>query len=108
MSDTITDGYHTMDELYEHRTILFSIIYNTLGNLRAWKTKEHHPMDDTPMYEGYFLAGIHTDEGDYSYHCEMKYWDLFHGVTLEHAPVFDGHKPSDITRLFSLYENGGK
>lgn len=102
MSNIISDGYHTMDELYYHRTLLFSIICNKLGAQRAWKSKNHHDLDTTKMYEGYFIAGIHTDEGDYSYHCQLKYWDLFNVTVLENAPVFDGHQPSDITRLLSL------
>ena len=33
----ISDGYHTFDELYYHRMVLFSIICNTYDD-KAWKS----------------------------------------------------------------------
>ena len=36
----ISDGYHTFDELYFHRMILFSVICNTYKE-KAWKSKLH-------------------------------------------------------------------
>lgn len=94
----ISDGYHTFDELYYHRMVLFSIICNTYKN-QAWKSWKHH---DGTMYDDYFIVGITTDKGDYSYHYHKDYWDLFKVQELEKAPIWDGHKPEDIDRLFSL------
>lgn len=94
-----SDGYHTFNELYEHRTALFATICRLLPE-RAWKSRLH--CDET-MYDGMFIAGIETPEGSYSYHCEEKYWEMFVGVPeLTHAPQWDGHKPEDYGRLFSL------
>lgn len=95
----ISDGYHTFDELYEHRTALFATICNMLPNL-SWKSFKH---DDGTMYDNCFIAGIHTPEGDYSYHCDNKYFYMF-ALTpeVEKAPPFDGHKPCDYDRLFGL------
>ena len=58
MSSNINDGYHTMDELYYHRGVLFSVICNQNRSL-AWKSRKHS--DDT-MYDGMFIAGIDTPE----------------------------------------------
>ena len=55
------------------------------------------------MFDGMFIAGIRTPDGDYSYHCENKYWPMFDQVPeLTRAPEWDGHQPKDFPRLFSL------
>ena len=96
----ITDGYHTFDELYYHRAVLFATILNSKENKElAWKSKMH---SDGEMWDGLFIVGITTPEGDYSYHYHYERWDMFDVKELDRAPVYDGHKPSDITRLLSL------
>lgn len=95
----ISDGSHTFDELYFHRMILFSIICKQ-NKSKAWKSKLH---EDGNMFDNYFIVGITTDKGDYSYHYHEEYWEYFKEVKeLEFAPKYDGHKPEDITRLLSL------
>lgn len=96
----ISDGSHTFEELYYHRMMLFSVICNTYSDL-AWKSWKH---EDGTMYEDYFIVGITTKQGDYSYHYHKDYWDEFKVKELEFAPKWDGHVPSDITRLNSLLE----
>lgn len=97
-SCNITDGYHTFDELYEHRMNLFAVICNQNKEL-SWKSKLH--ADDT-MYDGYFIAGITTPQGNYTYHYHIDHWDMFKVKELDKAPEWDGHKPSDIIRLHSI------
>lgn len=94
----VSDGYHTFDELYYHRMILFSIICEQFKKY-AWKSWQH---DDGSMFDGMFIVGISTKEGQYTYHYHRKYWDHFKVYELERAPEYDGHKPEDITRLLSL------
>ena len=101
---SLSDGYHTYNELYEHRMILFSIICNQNKNI-SWKSKLH---EDGTMYENYFIAGIKTPEGQYTYHYHMDHWDKFEVLELEKAPKWDGHKPSDITRLYSILKKDNK
>lgn len=93
-----SDGYHTFDELYYHRMILFSYIVNKNHSV-AWKSKLHH---DGTMYPNYFIVGIDTPEGQYSYHYHLDDWEKFFCQELEHARKWDGHEPKDITRLLSL------
>lgn len=86
----MSDGYHTFNELYHHRAILFSVICNARPDL-AWKSKLH---DTGDMYDGMFIVGIQTDEGQATYHYDIiPYWDLFKVPELERAPVWDGHTP---------------
>ena len=96
----ISDGYHTFDELYYHRMMLFSIICNTYKD-SAWKSWKHHE-GDKEMYDDMFIVGVTTPAGDYSYHYNSKFWDKFDVKELERAPKYDGHKPEDITRLETL------
>jgi hypothetical protein len=94
----INDGYHTFKELYHHRAILFSVICTVYYDL-AWKSWKHA---DGTMFDDFFIVGVTTPKGNYTYHYKKSYWDLFYVRELEHAPEWDGHQPKDIDRLLSL------
>lgn len=95
----VSDKWHTFEELYYHRMILFSIILNMNKDI-SWKAKKHH--DGTMFDDDSFICGIETPEGQYTYHYNLEHWDMFDVKELEFAPEYDGHKPSDITRLLTL------
>jgi hypothetical protein len=99
----LSDGYHTFNELYHHRAILFSVICNSIPD-KAWKSKLH---DTGDMYEGMFIVGIETPEGQATYHYDIEpYWDLFKVKELEKAPKYDGHTPQEaINRISKLSAN---
>lgn len=94
----LTDGYHTFQELYVHRMELFKVICHQ-NKSHAWKSKLH---DDGTMYPNYFIVGINTPEGSFTYHYKMEFWDSFNVAELDRAPEWDGHTSADITRLHSL------
>lgn len=95
-----SDGYHTFNELYHHRAILFSVICNANQDI-AWKSKLHH---DGTMYDEMFIVGINTPEGQATYHYDIEpYWPLFAVKELEKAPEWDGHTPDQaIWRIGTL------
>jgi len=95
----VSDGYHTFNELYHHRAVLFSVICNARRDL-SWKSKVHA---DGTMFDDMFIVGINTPEGQYTYHYNLPYWDMFDVPEVDNAPEWDGHQPSDINRLLSLY-----
>lgn len=98
----LSDGYHTFNELYHHRAVLFSVIVNQNRDI-AWKSKKHH---DGTMYDGMFIVGIDTPQGQYSYHYDIEpYWNMFECKELDNSPVWDGHEPKDIDRLKSIDKN---
>lgn len=97
-TDGVSDGSHTFGELYYHRMALFNVIVNQHKS-ESWKSRHH---DGGDMFPGYFIVGIDTLEGPYTYHYEMKYWNTFDVKELKSAPAHDGHTPDDIHRLFSL------
>ncbi len=94
----MSDGYHTFNELYYHRMVLFAVICNAYSK-KAWKSWKHH---DGTMYDDYFIVGVETEEGQYSYHYHKDHWGMFNVPCVVNAPEWDGHKPEDITRLLSL------
>lgn len=95
-----SDGYHTFNELYHHRALLFSVIVRNYPEM-CWKSKKHHAGD---MYEGMFIVGINTPDGQASYHYDIEpYWDMFKCEELEFAPEWDGHTPAQaIERIGKL------
>lgn len=94
-----SDGYHTFNELYHHRTVLFSVIVANHRDI-SWKSKLHH---DGTMYEDMFIVGVDTPQGQATYHCDMEYWNIFWCKELERAPEWDGHTPDDaIERIGTL------
>lgn len=99
-AEEISDGFHTMAELYHHRAILFSVIVRDHQEL-AWKSKAHH---DGTMYDGMFIVGIETPKGQATYHYDIApYWDMFDCKELDRAPEWDGHSPADaIERIATL------
>ena len=54
------------------------------------------------MDSGWFIVGITTNEGDFTYHYKLEDWNMFPVKELEKAPEYDGHTPKDIIRLLSL------
>ena len=95
----VTDGYHTFDELYYHRMIMSSIIFEMYSDY-AWKSWKHA---DETMFDDSFIVGVTIPNvGDYSYHYHAENWDMFKVKEVEFAPEYDGHKPSDIGRLLEL------
>ena len=95
-----SDGYHTFNELYHHRAVLFSVIVKAFED-KAWKSRKHH---DGTMYDGMFIVGIETPYGQATYHYDMEpYWDMFYCKEIECAPEWDGHTPAQaIERIGKL------
>ena len=98
-TNKISDGSHTFGELYDHRAKLFSVICNLHREI-SWKSRLH---DDGTMYEGYFIVGIETREGQATYHYGLELWDFFDVKELPMAPKYDGHNSEQaIERIQSL------
>lgn len=98
----ISDGYHTFDSLYFQRLILFATLVNLFPEL-SWKSELHE--DGFPCFGGgWFVVGIHTPQGEYTYHYELEHWDLFRCQHVPKAPLWDGHTDEDVERLLSLVE----
>ena len=98
----LSDGYHTFNELYDHRAALFAALCSCMKE-DAWKSKQH---EDGTMFDDMFIVGIQTKYGQITYHYDLDKWDWFNVNELEHAPKFDGHTPDMvIKRLVKLAKN---
>jgi len=107
----LSDGYHTFDELYAHRYILWvklcEMMYitdKTTGDPNSLiKAKKNH---DGTEYVGYFILGYTdpTSKKQISYHLPMKYWDMcYFSKEYDIYPDYDGHTSTDVlTRLSQL------
>ena len=95
-----SDGYHTFNDLYKQRLILSVTLFNSYKEL-AWKSHKHAD-GELCFGGGWFIVGIETPEGPYTYHYEDKYWDMFQCKELEMAKEWDGHTDKDVDRLLSL------
>lgn len=95
----ISDGYHTFDELYDHRITLYialcKFVNSSEGAYPVWRSKVH---SDGSKYEGWFLLGIEKTKGSQmTYHIPLERWgETDFAETLEIAPEFDGHTPQDV------------
>lgn len=98
---SFSDEYHSFRDLYTQRMYLTALAFNSNSGI-AWKSKQHSECD---MFPGYFIVGISTPQGQYSYHYKLEFWDLFKVPEIPLAPVWDGHTSMDVERLMSIIVN---
>lgn len=105
----VSDGYHTFDELYEHRVILYIALCKQIlrqpyddVKYKVWRSKKH---SDGSEFSGWFIMGIGKDRGEQiTYHLPNSKWKQTEfAQTIEFAPNFDGHTSNDVLeRITSL------
>ncbi len=80
----ISDGFHTIQELYDHRCLLWINLVNMQID-KSYLIEEH--------FEGWFLLGLESDQGQISYHCPNKYLKLVNKKIkkLTDDSIYDGH-----------------
>lgn len=99
----ISDGYHTFDELYEHRFALWIALCRIASQVPhlfrdgdVWRAKKH---SDGTSYEGWFMLGMGIERTGsmMTYHLPLSRWDdCGFAETYEYAPAFDGHTSADV------------
>lgn len=98
----ISDGYHTFDELYEHRIVLWIALCRVWATSvqvvkYVWRSKKH---SDGSKIDGWFLLGMGDENGEQiTYHLPMRFWKATNFCkqnTLPKAPEFDGHTSADV------------
>lgn len=95
--EMVSDGYHTIEELYAHRIelwILLCKVYSDMGEF-VWRSALH---SDDSSFDGWFVLGMFSEPGgQITYHLPMSRWqDCAFAETLEKAPEFDGHTAADV------------
>jgi hypothetical protein len=86
----ISDGYHTFDELYEHRCLLFVNLCLAHREQCAWKKD--------PNTKGWFL--LYWDQpvnGQISYHLPEKWLPLVErAIRMDSDHAWDGHTSANV------------
>ena len=108
----VSDGFHTMDELYDHRITLWIALCEMRANVMdandspyfedVWRSKRHSD-GDLAFGGKWFVLGIGKDKGEQiTYHLPIEKWDeCDFAETLETAPEWDGHSPADVLERLS-------
>lgn len=120
--NSLSDGYHTFDELYEFRKMYNALLFNEWGS--SWrdfqqfkdsknqelqlayknakgkydvhKSWKHYDGEDC-FGGGWFIVVAILPTGQISNHYKAKDWDLFRIPEVEKAKYeFDGHTPQDV------------
>lgn len=114
---SISDGYHTFDELYEFRKVYNAALFNEwcyIDNYdesgkelyaaskyqvhKSWK----HFDEELCFGGGWFIVMAILPTGQISNHYEAKDWDLFKIPETEKANFeFDGHTSEDVLERLS-------
>ena len=96
----VSDGYHTFNGLYYQRMVLFATLVKQNKD-KAWKSFRHED-GELCFGGGWFIVGIDTPSGSYTYHYDDNFWSMFDCQELPVAKHWDGHTEKDVTRLLSL------
>lgn len=112
---SVSDGYHTIEELYDHRIAIYISLcrmaqYAHLLELsnnpftpprKVWRSKLH---SDGSSFDGWFILGIGEEKNQQiTYHLPLEKWsDTEFAETLEKAPEWDGHTSSDVIGRLGL------
>lgn len=103
----VSDGYHTFNELYEHRHHLFITLMRSNPKM-SWRANTH---EDGSMFPGWFVAGMHLPTGDITYHLPVTMWEMLDGVgiaTTNKCPPWDGHTSDDVVKRLAAWINDGR
>lgn len=91
----VSDGYHTFDELYNHRHVLFIALMASHPE-RSWFSRKHA---DGTAIEGWFIAGMTLPNGPITYHLPERLYTWCRHLylkELDNAPEWDGHESLDV------------
>lgn len=98
----VSDGYHSFDELYYHRCLLFCAF---LKHHDSWKSRLH---SDGSSWPGWFVAGADLKGKQITYHLPNEMWKLCPAMTVDRAPEWDGHDSSQVCdRIEEWLRSGG-
>lgn len=96
------------DELYDIFSVIIDDMYNELPPVQpksGWiPVSKRLPEEEFAFDRNgeWFIVGIDTPQGSYTYHYSKEYWDYFKCKELDCGKEWDGHTEEDVTRLLSL------
>lgn len=115
------DGYHTFDELYDHRITLYIVLCNMVNDAdeirkslksfkegfsfdqngwvrMVWRSKCHSDGELCFSTGTQYILGINKEKGEQiTYHIPIERWnETDFAETLERAPEWDGHSSHEV------------
>jgi hypothetical protein len=91
----LSDGYHTFNELYEHRHTLFLALMKAHPD-KSWLSTKHH---DGSEWDGWFIGGMDLPAGPITYHLPIRLWYMATKTgaeVLERGKEWDGHTSGQV------------
>jgi hypothetical protein len=90
----ISDGYHTFEELYDHRCLLFINLCMVQPEKCAYKLDSE--------FDGWPALYLELPSGQISYHVPIKFLPLFSDkIKRADNYLYDGHKSEDVLRILA-------
>lgn len=90
----ISDGYHTFDDLYEHRHMLFLSLCMQDHKKCCWKLEDSE----------WFILFWESPRGQISYHLPMKKLCFVKDIIKQNQDKeFDGHTPNSVLALLEFH-----
>ena len=97
----ISDGYHTFNELYEHRHWLFVNLMASHKDM-SWASRTH---SDGSSFDGWFICGMNLPTGQVSYHLPDRMWSAVEEMGLDKnpQPEWDGHTAEQVVERMAKW-----
>jgi hypothetical protein len=94
MGITVSDGYHTFDELYDHRCFLYATLCLLHADKCFWK----------PDFEGWFCLYWESPNGQISYHLPNYMLPMIQGkIQQDDDHVWDKHTSGEVLLRLQKY-----
>ena len=92
----VSDGFHTFEELYEHRILLFIALCTTIPDKCFWMNDKN----------GWLIVFLELPTGQISYHMPDKYSWMLKNFTCIGKSIWDQHqKHHVVARLANFIED---
>lgn len=102
-SGQVSDGYHTFDELYLHRQVLFAFILKDYASF-GFRTRLN---SEGVGMQGWFIAGLNTPVGQVTYHYPESWWKRLSFLrVVERNADYDGHTSEDVVKRLLYFVTG--
>lgn len=89
----VSDGYHTFNQLYEHRCLLFCGLMNLVYRQGGFVWRQNDPSGESD----WIIAGIALPTGNITYHMNRDFEQYILDIPfLESPPAWDGHTSNDV------------
>lgn len=95
---SISDGYHTFNELYEFRKLYNAALFNQWADMGIYDVHKswNHSDGELCFGGGWFIVMATLPTGQISNHYEEKDWELFRCEARLNANEWDGHTAQDV------------